>query len=300
MTDRPLHGRMAWVTGAASGMGRGIALALARAGADIAVGTLLEEDRPTLAPGQTADLLSLEEMAQLQQAILDQGVQGAVDRLDIRSEKSVARFFAATVERFGRVDILVNVAYSGAKHPVSGHPQLLWDALVDTNLNGAFRTIRLCLPDMMTRRWGRIINIASTAASVGFPGSAAYCASKAALLGLTRCVALEGAAHGVSCNAISPGWVNSRQSREVYQKQVELDGLGQDHERLPDGSCGGDSSEAPARSRRDRRLWRLSLSGGGLRHHRRGPPHLRRFTVVARGELIQESRSARPETPPQF
>ena len=81
--------------------------------------------------------------------------------------------------------------------------------MIDVNLNGIYRTTRLCLPTMIERKWGRIINIASTAATVGAPTSAAYCASKAGVVGLSKCVALEGAAHGVTCNAISPTWVST-------------------------------------------------------------------------------------------
>ena len=87
------------------------------------------------------------------------------------------------------------------------------DAVLDINLNGCYRTIKRCFPGMIERRWGRIINIASTAAEVGCPRYSAYCASKSALLGLTRCVALEGAEHGVTCNAINPGSVGTEMMR---------------------------------------------------------------------------------------
>ena len=223
MSNRYLEGRAAWVTGAASGMARGIALALARAGADVAVGSLLDEHRRTLVSGETADLLTAAELIKLGNEISAEGVRVHCGALDIRSEQSIRGFFEATIGAFGKVDILVNAAYAGAKHAVIDHPDPLWHALMDTNLTGAFRTIRLCLPGMIERRWGRIVNIASTAASVGFSGSAAYCASKAGLLGLTRCAALEGAQYGVSCNAISPGWVDSRQSRDAYRHQLALD-----------------------------------------------------------------------------
>ena len=81
--------------------------------------------------------------------------------------------------------------------------------VMDVNARGVFRTIKLCLLGMLERKWGRFINIASAAASVGAPTSAAYCASKAAVVGLTRCVNLEGAPHGVTCNTISPDWTET-------------------------------------------------------------------------------------------
>lgn len=226
MSDRYLDGRAAWITGAASGIGRGIALALARAGADVAIGTLLDEHRRTLISGQTADLLTATELKDLRDEISADGVQVHCGVLDICSERSVRAFFETAVGVFGKVDILVNAAYAGAKHSIVDHPDPLWHVLMDTNLTGAFRTTRLCLPGMIERNWGRIVNIASTAASVGFAASAAYCASKAGMLGLTRCAALEGAPHGVSCNAISPGWVNSRQSRDAYRQQLALERSG--------------------------------------------------------------------------
>jgi len=97
--------------------------------------------------------------------------------------------------------------------------------MLETNLTGAYRTIKLCMAAMIERKWGRIINIASTAASVGYVAHSAYCASKSGLLGLTRCVALEGAPHGISCNAISPGWVDTPQGRGGVRQQMRIEGF---------------------------------------------------------------------------
>jgi NAD(P)-dependent dehydrogenase (short-subunit alcohol dehydrogenase family) len=98
--------------------------------------------------------------------------------------------------------------------------------VLEINLNGCYRTIRRALPSMIARRFGRIVNIASTAADVGFPGYSAYCASKAALLGLTRCVALEGAEHGVTCNAINPGSVGTEMMRLGSLRRIARGGQG--------------------------------------------------------------------------
>ena len=138
------------------------------------------------------------------------GVRALALDLDVTSMDSVQAFHDATVKAFGKVDILANAAGITAEQTISGHPDELWDKVIDVNLNGTYRTIKLCLPGMIERKWGRIINIASTAASVGAETSGAYCASKAGVVGLTRCVALEGAKHGVTCNAISPTWVETR------------------------------------------------------------------------------------------
>jgi NAD(P)-dependent dehydrogenase (short-subunit alcohol dehydrogenase family) len=102
----------------------------------------------------------------------------------------------------------------------------LWDKIIDTNLTGAFRMTRELLPGMIARKWGRIINIGSTAASVGWKDNPAYCASKSGLLGLTRCVALEGAPHGVSCVMISPTWVETELMRRNVEQVIAREGKG--------------------------------------------------------------------------
>src|SRR5690606_9179857 len=102
----------------------------------------------------------------------------------------------------------------------------LWLKILDTNLNGAFRMIREVLPGMIARKWGRIVNIGSTAASVGWKDNPAYCASKSGLLGLTRCVALEGAPHGVTCAMVSPTWVETELMRRNVEQVVAREGNG--------------------------------------------------------------------------
>ena len=100
-----------------------------------------------------------------------------------------------------------------------------WERMIDVNLTGPYRTIKLCLPGMIARKWGRIVNFASTAANVGYPMHSAYCAAKSGLLGLTRCVALEGAAHGVTCNAINPGFVDTDSNYSASRMEIEIAGL---------------------------------------------------------------------------
>ena len=114
-------------------------------------------------------------------------------------------FILAAVAALGPIDIFVNAAGVSAQQAMVDHDDRTWTSVIDINLNGAYRTIKRCFPAMAEKGWGRIINIASTAAVVGYPRHSAYCAAKAALLGLARCVALEGAASGISCNAINPG-----------------------------------------------------------------------------------------------
>jgi len=207
--DRFLEGRTAWVTGGASGMGRAMALALADAGSNIAIGSLLA-GAGTQAEGELAYLPGERELETARQEIESRGVRALALGLDVTSDTSVADFHRSVSEELGPIDILANAAGITAEQTVSGHPDPLWHKVIDVNLNGIYRTTRLCLPTMIERKWGRIINIASTAATVGAPTSAAYCASKAGVVGLSKCVALEGAAHGVTCNAISPTWVETK------------------------------------------------------------------------------------------
>ena len=196
-----LAGRTAIVTGGLTGMGLAIAQALAAAGARVAVGS------------RTAS------------AAAPTGLAFAA-ALDVGSTSSVTGFVDAAVAAIGPVDILVNAAGMTAEQPVCGHDDALWNRIIDINLTGAFRMSRAVLPGMMARGWGRVINIGSTAASVGAKDSPAYCASKAGLLGLTRCVALEGAARGVTCVMISPTWVDTDMMDHNLAEVVEREGLG--------------------------------------------------------------------------
>jgi NAD(P)-dependent dehydrogenase (short-subunit alcohol dehydrogenase family) len=125
----------------------------------------------------------------------------------------------------GGIDVLINAAGSSARKFMVDHPDELWQRMLEVNLTGPYRTIKLCLPDMMRRGWGRIVNFASTAANLGYPMHSAYCAAKSGLLGLTRCVALEGAPHGVTCNAINPGFVDTDSNYSASRMEIEIAGL---------------------------------------------------------------------------
>jgi NAD(P)-dependent dehydrogenase (short-subunit alcohol dehydrogenase family) len=178
-------------------------------GVDVAVGSLVRSQRGEVPAGQnlyTPDDAALEET---RRAIEAYGVRALAMPLDVCSDDSVRASFEAILAAFGKIDILINAAGSSTRHPIIDHPDSHWYRMLEVNLTGPYRTIRLCFPGMKERRWGRIVNFASTAANVGYPNHSAYCASKSGLLGLTRCVALEGAAFGISCNAICPGFVET-------------------------------------------------------------------------------------------
>jgi NAD(P)-dependent dehydrogenase (short-subunit alcohol dehydrogenase family) len=194
VSERDLQGRAAWVTGGATGMGRACALALAKAGADVAIGSLTGAVANRQVKGEAALVLGEDELATTRGEIEALGVRALAMPLNVCSNDSVAGFFKETVGAFGKIDILINAAGGSAHHMMVDHPDELWHRTIDVNLTGPYRTIKLCLPGMIERKC---------------PGHAAMCSSKTGLLGLTRCVALEGAPHGVTCNAINPGSVRS-------------------------------------------------------------------------------------------
>lgn len=219
-----LSGRSAIVTGGFSGMGLAIATALAEAGANVAVGSYIAP-----AGGARSDAAyypGAEEIERVRAALAAHGTKVHAAHLDVRDSEVTNLFAAEAQAAIGPADILVNAAGTTAEQPVCGHSDALWEKIVDTNLTGAFRVTRAVLPGMIGRGWGRIVNIGSTAASVGWKDNPAYCASKAGLLGLTRCVALEGAAHGVTCVMISPTWVETELMRRNVAQVVEREGKG--------------------------------------------------------------------------
>ena len=183
--------KTAIITGGLSGIGLSVAHVLADKGYRIAIGARRGGDED------------------LKQEVAATIPDVFVAPLDVRKKGSVAAFCMAVKNRLGAADILINAAGIEVKSPVADHDIDAWDAVIDTNLTGPFLMTRAVMPDMIDAGWGRIINIASTAAHTAKPNHAAYCASKAGLLGLTRSVALEGAPHGIACISVSPTWVET-------------------------------------------------------------------------------------------
>jgi NAD(P)-dependent dehydrogenase (short-subunit alcohol dehydrogenase family) len=219
-----LSGRSAVVTGGFSGMGFAIATALAKAGANVAVGSYVAP--PDAARNDAAYYPGADEIERVRTSLAAHGTKVHAAHLDVRDAGAIRRFLDAAEAACGPADILVNAAGTTAEQPVCGHADELWLKILDTNLNGAFRMMREVLPGMIERKWGRIVNIGSTAASVGWKDNPAYCASKAGLLGLTRCVALEGAPHGVTCAMVSPTWVETELMRRNVEQVVAREGKG--------------------------------------------------------------------------
>ena len=205
--------RVAIVTGGLQGIGLAIAKALAEGGMRVAIGSRRGDD-----------------VSASQAALRVAGQDGLVACLDVSDSQSVEHFVDQVRKKIGVPDILVNAAGVSVHQTVCGHSDKDWEAVIDINLTGPFRMIRACLPDMKDQGWGRIVNIASTAARTAAPTHAAYCASKTGLVGLTRAVALEGGPFGVTCVAISPGWVETEMLRESAQIMAQSSGRTQAEE----------------------------------------------------------------------
>ena len=193
MDELTLTGRVAVVTGGSRGIGRAIALALAERGASVAICYRERHDAGNNAISR----------------MRERGFNAFGAQCDVSDEASVAAFFASVRGELGPVDILVNNAGIVRDSLVVFTERASWDAVIDTNLGGAFLCIRAVAREMLLRRWGRIINIVSASGDVGGIGQASYSASKAGLLGLTRTLAREFARQGVLVNAVSPGLIET-------------------------------------------------------------------------------------------
>ncbi len=204
MPTPDLSGQVALVTGAARGQGRSHCLALAAAGAHVAALDVCRDlDVPAYPLASEADLHAV--AAEVAAA----GVGALPLVADVRSAADVEAAVAATVERFGRVDILVNNAAVVTSAPFWELTEAQWSAVVDTNLSGVWRTTRAAAAVLRRSPRGRIVNIASTGGVRAVPEFAHYVAAKHGVVGLTRAMAIELAPDGVTVNAILPGAVDS-------------------------------------------------------------------------------------------
>jgi 3-oxoacyl-[acyl-carrier protein] reductase len=211
-----LSGRVALVTGGSRGLGRADALTLARAGADVVVADLLVESElseDTDRYGVLATVARQQGLVHTEETveeIRDMGRQALAVRCDVTERSEVAVAVARAVTEFGSVDILVNNAGT-LDHAAQFQHQSpeLWERDLRVNLTGAFNCAQAVWPHMRERAWGRIVNMASVAGTLGGFGQASYSTTKAGLLGLTRTLAMEGARHGITCNAIVPGVIGT-------------------------------------------------------------------------------------------
>jgi NAD(P)-dependent dehydrogenase (short-subunit alcohol dehydrogenase family) len=184
-----LQGKVAVITGASRGLGRAMALALGESGAKLA---LVGRDKTKL--------------AETQKLAKEKGADSEIFIADVRDEGQVGKLGQDVIARFGGMHILINNAGTAVRKNVADFTLDEWKLVLDTNLTGAFLVSRAFIPHMKAAKWGRIINITSIMAHVGSAGRGAYCASKAGLLCLTKCMALELVNDGITVVAISPGF----------------------------------------------------------------------------------------------
>jgi 3-hydroxybutyrate dehydrogenase len=209
-TARPLAGKVSLVTGSTSGIGLGIARALAEAGSAVVLNGL----------GSVAEIAKTRDQIEA-----DFGVAVSYSAADMTSQQAIAEMIASAVASHGRLDIVVNNA--GIQHvaPLEQFPVEKWDAILSINLSSAFHTTRLALPAMRQNGYGRIINIASAHGLVASPFKAAYVAAKHGMVGLTKVTALETAEDGITCNAICPGYVYTPLVEAQIDGQAKAHGI---------------------------------------------------------------------------
>lgn len=197
--SRHLAGKHAVVTGGGHGIGGAIAEALAGLGASL---SLLGRD-----------VARLEAHAErLHQRF---GIPVEAFACDVADEDSVERAFSASRERLGDAHVLVNNAGQAESAALADTPRELWDRMLAVNLTGTYLCSRQVIPAMLQARAGRIVNIASTAGLRGYPKTAAYCAAKHGVIGLTRALALETAKIGITVNAVCPGYTDTEMARRA-------------------------------------------------------------------------------------
>jgi len=196
-----LKGKTALITGSTSGIGLGIAKAFAAQGANVILNGF----------GDAKEIETLRDSI-----ATEHGVQVRYDSADLSKQDQIETMIAKALAEFGAIDILVNNAGIQFVAPVDEFPVDKWNAIIAINLTASFHTVRLALPQMKAKKWGRVINIASAHALVASPFKSAYVAAKHGIAGLTKTVALEVAEAGITMNAICPGYVWT----PLVQKQI--------------------------------------------------------------------------------
>jgi NAD(P)-dependent dehydrogenase (short-subunit alcohol dehydrogenase family) len=203
-----LKGTVAIVTGAARGIGRGIATCLAREGVNVVVADL----------GQNADIAK--EMEETARQVKAQGVEASTVNVDVRDWDQVQGMVKAAIDRFGKVDILVNNAGVISVAGVVGMEESEWDRVLGVNLKGTFLCTKAVAPHMMERRTGRMVNLSSQAGKRGRAFISHYCASKFGVIGFTQSVAQELGPSNVTVNAVCPGEVDTHMFRNVLAPAI--------------------------------------------------------------------------------
>jgi 3-oxoacyl-[acyl-carrier protein] reductase len=195
-----LQGRVALVTGASQGIGRACAIVLAEAGATVAV-VARSEDK----------------LQSLVQEIEAKGGKAAAFKLDVANEDEIKATVKSVIAQLGKIDILVNNAGITRDQLLMRMKRADWDDVLKTNLTAPFLLTQAVISSMLKQRWGRIINITSINGQMGQAGQANYASSKAGLIGMTMSVAREVASRNITCNAVSPGWIDTAMTADLAQ-----------------------------------------------------------------------------------
>jgi 3-oxoacyl-[acyl-carrier protein] reductase len=208
-----LSGRVALVTGASQGIGRAIALKLAKSGATLALAARNQEKLNEL----TAEIEAA-------------GGKAAAFVLDVADEEQIKSAFKAVIGQFGKIDILVNNAGITRDQLVMRMKRADWDSVLNTNLTSAYLCTQQAISSMLKQRWGRIINITSIFGQMGQAGQTNYAASKAGLIGLTMAIAREVGSRNITCNAVAPGFIETAMTSaladDLKQNAVKMIPLG--------------------------------------------------------------------------
>jgi 3-oxoacyl-[acyl-carrier protein] reductase len=221
----PLHGKSALVTGGGTGIGRAISLALAEAGANVAV----------------ANRSSMDAAEEVSALIRSMGPKSISLQGDVARADDAENFVKQVLTSFGALDIVVNNAGLTRDGLLVRMAEADWDAVLDTNLKGAFLVTRAAIKSMMKQKSGKIVNVASVMGLVGNPGQSNYCASKAGLLGLTRSLAKELGSRNIQVNAVAPGFIETSMTHNLSDEvRVSL------AERIPAGRLGRPEDVAAA------------------------------------------------------
>jgi 3-oxoacyl-[acyl-carrier protein] reductase len=199
-----VEGRVALVTGASQGIGRACALLLASSGAQVALAARNEE-----------------KLAATKAQIEAAGGKAETFKLDVANEDEVKATMKAVVAKFGRLDILVNNAGITRDQLLLRMKRADWDAVLGTNLTGAYLCAQQALGAMLKQRYGRIINMTSIFGEIGQTGQANYSAAKAGLIGLTKSIAREVGSRSITCNAVAPGWIETDMTKDLPQEMKD-------------------------------------------------------------------------------
>src|SRR5262245_12012944 len=208
--DRLLDGKCALITGSVRGLGLAAAHRLADAGCHIAFNGI--DDARDVQPIR-------DEVERVHR------VRTLYCRADLRNPSEIETMVAAATDACGAIDILINNAVVRHPAPIEAFETVHWDEGLAVNVSAAFHTIRLIVPGMKQRHWGRIVNVSSIYGLRGAPNRVNYVTSKTALIGMTRAVALETVAHGITCNAVCPGTAETPVHEETIRSAMAAEGI---------------------------------------------------------------------------